>query len=397
MEFSMNAKIAKIVCLVLFGVTFLIFMMSCSSTQNILGWPKSYDSRDNKIFGFLSNVRPHQGNPDSHYLLACYYQERGRHKEALEEFRKVLLIDPGYVKAYNGMGVSYDLLGDFSKAIEYYHITLELDTNLDYVYNNLGYSYLLQGNIDEAIVALKKAIDLNDKDKRFHSNLGLAYGEKGEFELALGELKIANIANDEADVHYDMAQLYFKKGLFDEARSHYGMALKQNPSLTIVRTGLKAADALVRIFEPIPVKVEPNQLIVPDQPKDAEETRSPEKEASTVSTKTPFETSQNGKLAIEISNGNGVNKMARMVGDYLEGRGFRVTRLTNAAYFNHTKTKIFYRKEYHDAADQVAEQLPVFQSKEETEGFDRANIAMKILIGKDLVPYYKLFENGKKS
>ncbi len=86
-----------------------------------------------------------------------------------------------------------------------------------------------------------------------------------------------------------------------------------------------------------------------------------------------------------------------MVGDYLKGKGFKVTRLTNADYFNYAETKIFYQKEYRSAADQVAEQLPVFRSKEEKEKFDRPNITMKILIGKDLVPHKKSFENGKKS
>ena len=618
----------------------LVLMIGCSNIQNILGWPKSYDSREAEIYRLLSNVRPHQGNPDSHYLLACYYQEIGKHREALEEFKKVLFIDPNYVKAYNGMGVSYDLLGDFSNAIEFYKQALKINPGMDYVHNNLGYSYLLQGNFDEAITAFKNAIGLNNQNTRFHNNLGLAYGEKGQYDLALAEFKLAS---DEAEAHHNMAQIYFKKGLFDEAKNHYAIALKLNPSLTVVRTVQKATDALVKIFEPTPAKVEPKQLIVPDQPKEmakienlnvsdqlttpemepmkgeeltvsnqksmlkevsisydiskddkepvidvekgkevaekkeikkegavneetieappvaqanppalekvnlstpqpegrglvkvhpeprfatlpskaglgavervkkakeivdvsledkkdsitysivadgkigdydvfkldspsrlvldiwkmgnhypktgiwlenpfirvvrigdypdkmrfvfdslspqlppckvtridhklmvsfgnvpqpdepklyVKETRSPEKEASSGSTKTPFEISRNGKMAIEISNGNGVDNMARMVGDYLERKGFRVMRLTNANGFNYAETKIFYQKEYHEGADQVAEQLPVFQSKEETEKFDRASIKIKILIGKDLVPYYKLFENGKKS
>ena len=496
---------------------------------------------------------------------------------------------------------------------------------------------------------------MNNQDSRFHNNLALAYGEKGRYDLALAEFKLAS---DEAKAHHNMAEIYFKKGLMDEAKNHYAIALKLNPSLTVVRTALKAADTLVRIFEPIPAKVKPKQLIVPDQPKElakienlnvsnqlttiemepmeginnnqphlssiqipkeeltvsnqqsilkevsyfynisiedkdpiidvenlkkfaepkdmkkeeavkekttqdppvahanfsapgkvnlltpqpedrglvkvhsepciatlpskaglgavkqmkkakeivdvsledkkdsitynivadgkigdydvfkldspsrlvldiwkmgnhypktgiwlknpfirvvrigdypnkmrfvfdsldsqlpryqvtridhklmvsfgnipqpdepkiyAKETPSPEKEVASVSTETPFETSRNGNMAIEISNGNGVNNMARMVGDYLERKGFRVTRLTNANDFDYAETKIFYQKEYHHSADQVAEQLPVFQSKEQTERFDRANIKMKILIGKDLVPYYKLFENGEKS
>jgi len=612
----MKAKIMKIVGFALSGISLLFLIISCSSVQSILGWSKSYDSRDAEISRLLSNVRPHQGNPDSHYLLACYYQERGKHKEALDEFKKVVFIDPNYAKAYNGIGVSYDLLGDFSKATEYYHYALKLNPAADYVYNNLGYSYLLQGNVDEAIIALKKATDLNNKDKTFHNNLGLAYGEKGQYELALAEFKLAS---DEAKAHFNMAQIYFQKGLMDEAKNHYAIALKLNPSLTVARTAQKATDALVKIFEPTAARAEPKQLVVPDQspppsssiqtPKEevtvsnpqpllkevsvshdiskgdkepaiaVEETKNvaeakaspmaqsnppaperanlptpspqspdlpstrsfrqpqgpefnrgaqteglnrvhPEPPIATLSSKVrpglvepvkkakeivdvslehkkdsitysivadgaigdydvfklgspsrlvldvwdmgnhypktgiwldnlfvkvvrignypdkmrfvfdslsprlpPYQVnrvddrlmvsfgnvpqpddpkiyakaSRNGKLAIEVSNGNGVNKMARMVGDYLERKGFKVTRLTNADYFNYAETKIFYQKEYRNAADQVAEKLPVFRSKEETEKFDRPNIKVKILIGKDLVPHKKSFENGEKS
>jgi Tfp pilus assembly protein PilF len=76
---------------------------------------------------FFSQVRPSQGNPDSHYLLGCYYQERGSHREAIEEFQKVLLIDPNYVKAYNGMGISYDLSKASSKATEVYQKALKIN------------------------------------------------------------------------------------------------------------------------------------------------------------------------------------------------------------------------------------------------------------------------------
>lgn len=52
----------------------------------------------------------------------------------------------------------------------------------------------------------------------------------------------------------------------DDARNHYEIALRLNPSLTVVLTALKATDALARIFEPVPGKAEPKQLIIRDQP-----------------------------------------------------------------------------------------------------------------------------------
>ena len=208
---KMNAKMKKAICLLLLGGCTLFFILSCSSMQNILGWSKSPGSRETAISQLLSNTRPHQGNPDSHYLLACYYQERDRHKEAIEEFKKVLFIDPGYVKAYNGLGVSYDLLGEYSKAIDFYKQALNLNPDLDYVHNNLGYSYLLQGKLDEAIITFKKAVAINDQSKQLHNNLGLAYAEKGQYDLALTEFKLAA---DEAKAHYNMAHVYFKQGVF---------------------------------------------------------------------------------------------------------------------------------------------------------------------------------------
>lgn len=99
--------------------------------------------------------------------------------------------------------------------------------------------------MDEAIGYFKKAIAINEKNPRFRNNLALAYGEKGEFELALSELKISN---DEAKAYYYMAQIYFKKNRFVEAKDHYTKALKLNPSLTIAQTSLDASIALEKIF-----------------------------------------------------------------------------------------------------------------------------------------------------
>lgn len=476
----MKMRWKKLVGLFLLGGFFLFAIISCSTGKHILGWSNIFGSREAKIDGFLSNVRPQPGNPDSHYLLACYYQERGRHREALEEFKKTLMIDPSYVKAYNGMGVSFDLMGDFSRAIESYKTALQMNPGLDYVHNNMGYSYLLQGNFDEAVTAFQKAITLNDKEKRFHNNLGLAYAEKGEFHLALSAFLIAG---DETKAHLNLANIHFKKGFFEEAQKHYSIALGLNPAHTVARTAIKAADSLARIFEPENKKPMPKALVLPEQPVilpspsiDSTVTSLREKETTEAHPKMSFRGSgmteaisqiidnpeiaalsryarnaRNGEngmatvnikreesatlfqltglkveevpapnylndleelvihkqypqkknvnslknIDIEISNGNGVRRMAQNVGEYLKEKGFRVTRLTNDVHFNHTGTKIIYQREYEKAADHISEHLPVCRAKEEAERLHRPNIKVKVLIGKDLIPHQKKFINGK--
>jgi tetratricopeptide (TPR) repeat protein len=142
--------------LILLATFSLAFLVSCSTMGGFFGRifttePDDQIMGDKELKKFFSNVRPGRGNPDSHYLLGTHYQERNRHGEAIGEFKKVVMIDPGYMKAYNRMGISYDLLGRYDQAIEAYRAALKIDPNLDYVYNNLGYSYLLKGEVDEAI------------------------------------------------------------------------------------------------------------------------------------------------------------------------------------------------------------------------------------------------------
>ncbi len=420
-------KNKKIIGLVL-SSSFLVFILSCAAMKNFLSTPEDFlgsyriNPADKEVAQFISNVRPYQGKPDSHYLLACYYQERGNHKEAIGEFKKALSIDPEYIKAYNGLGISYDLLGDFPKAIESYKRALKLNPALDYLHNNLGYSYLLQGKWEEAVSAFKKSISLNNQDHRFHDNLALAYAEKGWYDLALFEFKLAG---DEAKAYFNLAQLYFRKGLYKEAKDQYAKALNLDPSSTIFRTKMEAMSALNSIFQGDAAKARTEDLVVAEGPPAPEKTRKEESKTQValqpttsgqekMDLHTPPAFLQTGiglekakeilkpknfpKVAgIEISNGNGVKRMAGRVGNYLQQKGLKVVRLTNADKFNYPDTRIFYKQGYQEAANQLAEQLPAVQSIEERRKLDRGNIQIKVLIGRDLIPHNKLFKNRGRS
>ena len=137
-----NRKFHKVFCTFALMLILFVFLVSCSTTNGLFGhlvfWDNhTYDNEPNnkELTHFFSSVRPPLGNPDSHYLLATYYQERNNHKEAVKEFKKIIVIDPGYVKAYNGLGVSLDTLGFTQKAVTYYHMALDLNPELDYVLN----------------------------------------------------------------------------------------------------------------------------------------------------------------------------------------------------------------------------------------------------------------------
>jgi Tfp pilus assembly protein PilF len=267
----MNKKNETVTWLVvLLSGSLLVSATSCSSMKTILSWPRSFfegtqvnhKDKDKAAAQFLSTVRPYQGNPDSHYRLACYHQERGRHKQALEEFEKVLLIDPSYFKAYNGMGISYDLLGNFPRAVEAYEAALLLNPSLDYVQNNLGYSLYLQGDLDGAMAAFKKAIGLNEREQRFHNNLGLVYAEKGQWDLAMMEFQLAG---EGAKAHFNVAQFLHKRELNHSGKMPHSPASSLQNSFLRAPTELDMDQALGMIFQPATEKAKGKELTTPEQ------------------------------------------------------------------------------------------------------------------------------------
>ena len=138
---------------------------------------------------FASTVRRVDGDAEAHYQLALHFQEKHRHKLAIDELRQVLQRSPSNVKAYNALGVSYDNLGDHDAAIESYQIALKIDPKLDYIYNNLGYSCLLNGQTAEAVSAFQQAIAISPKGKRYRNNLGLAYVQQDRYEQAYEQFR----------------------------------------------------------------------------------------------------------------------------------------------------------------------------------------------------------------
>ena len=83
--------------------------------------------------------------------------------------------------------------------------------------------------------------------------------------------------------------------------------------------------------------------------------------------------------------------------DFLTENKFKVVRFTNADNFNHEESQIFYKKGYQNTAAQINQEVPVSLNQQEVKNFDRPNIKVKLLIGKDVIPYKKNFSKNQSS
>ena len=372
------------------------FLVSCSTLGGFFGrlfsnGPENQISKGGDLKEFFANVRPGRGNPEAYYQLGKHYQDRNLHHEAIKEFKKVVYINPQHAMALNRLGISYDLLGKYDQAIEAYQEALKIDPSQDHVYNNLGYSYLLRGEVEGAVKAFKSAIALNGQKEIYHNNLGLAYSKNNQYDLALQEFKVGG---DEAKAHYNLANQYFEQEKYEEAKQNYQTALDLEPTMVTAGKRLEASEALARI----------SNAEKREGPRFSAEIKDSNKELNKIAKEMAIDSKENGKNnkemrtgEVEISNGNGVNNMARVIGGFLTENKFKVVRFTNADNFNYEESQIFYKKGDQHTAERMNQEIPVAVSQNEVKNFDRPHIKVKLLVGRDVIPYKKNFTKNQTS
>jgi tetratricopeptide (TPR) repeat protein len=368
----MNGKSRIILFAAITGM--FISINSCSVVNYFTGYVKSWESKapgkDTLASGmnrFVGSVRAARGNEDAYYLLGDYYQGRGRHREAIEQFNKAIRIDPQFVKAYNGIAVSLDQMGEYERAMEYYQAALAIRPELDYLYNNMGYSLLQQERYEEAAAAFEKANAISGgRVVRIHNNLALANSALGKTDPAM----VPADPKHQAFIEYTAGNLSLKNGSFEEARGHYRKSLTLNPEMHGARKGEEAAVLLTEVKRSLN---ENATLVLNDKI-------------------APVILDRDG---VEISNGNGIPRMAKDVGEFLKKQGFKVVRLTNADHFKYEKASVYYRGDAEFTALQVKEAIPGITQMKKVAGFDRENVQVKVIVGKDLAAEKSTFKKGE--
>lgn len=167
----------------------------------------------------------------SHFNLGVSYQEEGKLRKAIEEYEKVISIEPFNVDAYNNLGMAYKDLGELERAIHYYRKAITLNPQYERAHCNLAIALYLKGDLKAAVSEAKLAIALNPKDIENYNNLGLFYKESNRPHEAMEAfLKVLALDPSYAPAHYNLALLFEKQGKTEKAISHYQKFIKLSRS-----------------------------------------------------------------------------------------------------------------------------------------------------------------------
>jgi LytR cell envelope-related transcriptional attenuator/TPR repeat len=248
----------------------------------------------------------HSGlQPDGYYQLGRFLQEQQRYDEAAVAYRKALALDPKHADSHNGLGT---LLAEFTAA-------LAQAPESPAVLNNIGYTFLLERKPVEAIAPLTRATELAPENPRYSSNLGIALNNQSPGPAEA-------LATTAAPATFDAVP-----------------APTQPASPAVISTADEADS--VRL-----VSIGPNafELVIP-------------KPIASKAMVAVLPASQ-GRLGVEVSNGNGTSGMAKSVGQQLASAGVKVSRLTNQVPYGEFTTRVEYRPGHEQAALDLSWRVP---------------------------------------
>ena len=113
------------------------------------------------------------------------HRSRREYDWAIEDYNKVIEMNPDNVEAYYNRGVTYHHKGDYDRAIEDYTKTIQLKPDYANAYYNRGLSYDNKGESVRAIEDFTKVIQLDPNDAGAYFNRGLASNDEEDMTEAI--------------------------------------------------------------------------------------------------------------------------------------------------------------------------------------------------------------------
>jgi tetratricopeptide (TPR) repeat protein len=113
------------------------------------------------------------------FLEAVRAEETGNKERAMELYEGILEIDPSYAPAYINLGTIHFHLRQFDRAEALYRRATEVDPNYVLAFFDLGNVLDELQRSDESIAAYRQAVALAPRYADVHYNLALAYERRG--------------------------------------------------------------------------------------------------------------------------------------------------------------------------------------------------------------------------
>jgi len=163
-------------------------------------------------------------------ILGVSRTQIGKLDEAIEAYKKSILLKPDFALAHYNLGSTLQELGRLDEAEASYTKAITLKPNHAEAHYNLGNMLKELGRLDEAEASYKQAIVFKPDYPEAHSNLGNMLQEidrLGEAEASYTQALA--LKPNFAEVHYNLGGTLKKLGRLEEAEASYTQAVAVKP------------------------------------------------------------------------------------------------------------------------------------------------------------------------
>nr|WP_019499968.1 serine/threonine-protein kinase [Pseudanabaena sp. PCC 6802] len=167
------------------------------------------------------------------YKLASEKSSQGKKQEALEDFNKVLALDPNFANGYIDRGNARNDLGDKQGAIADYSKAIELDSRYADAYINRGNIRSELGDKQGANTDYSKAIESDPNYALAYYNRGIVRSELGDTQGAIVDYtKTIELDPNYVNAYYNRG--FVRDGLNDKqgAIADYSKAIERDPKFS---------------------------------------------------------------------------------------------------------------------------------------------------------------------
>ncbi|HJS23797.1 MAG TPA: tetratricopeptide repeat protein, partial [Pyrinomonadaceae bacterium] len=230
-----------------------------AEAHTALGYVKHYNwdwPAAEQDFKRAIELNPNYAN--AHNFYASYLMSRGRVDESIAASNRARELDPFSLSISAQRGFLLENARRYKEAIEQLRGVIAMDPNHYQAYWFLGHTYAANGQFDEAIAAAEKAVALSERTPGALGMLGLAYGLAGRKSDALKilnellELNKSRYVTPAAIVNVyiglgdkDQAFVWLEKAY--QERSNYLAYLKVFPIVDPLRSDPRYADLVRRV------------------------------------------------------------------------------------------------------------------------------------------------------
>jgi tetratricopeptide (TPR) repeat protein len=195
---------------------------------------------------FQKAIELNPSNSLAYLLNGMTLASKGNKEEALNSFRKLNELDPGYSPAtIFPIGIAYYWMRDYDGALNYFQKTLEMDKEVPSPNFWMGLTYLEKKDYPRAMEVLQRAADITHDAPVALMGLGIGYARQGNIKKS--EMILSQLLDQTRKTYipeFYLACLYANMGRKDEAFDWLNKGFEARASGMPILRAVPLVDAL---------------------------------------------------------------------------------------------------------------------------------------------------------